>query len=116
MHLKLPGGKRVKAIYKGEVVASSGNYCNLREVTAEITLNPTDDGQPYTVYVSTFKAGKTCDFVLAAYCKDASPDPAWVDDGNRLRRIGDIMWRLTKSSTRLPVASGVRVVHKHRIE
>eukprot|EP01155_Anaeramoeba_flamelloides_P003187 Anaeramoba_flamelloidesa1061183_52.p1 GENE.a1061183_52~~a1061183_52.p1 ORF type:complete len:608 (-),score=147.56 a1061183_52:33-1682(-) len=55
-------GKRIKYLYLGEEVASSGDYKNHQEVFVEVTLDP--EKQPYTVLVSTFRAYQESKFTL----------------------------------------------------
>ena len=58
------GGARVRRVLRSEVVASSGKFVNLRQVSCEASLAA---GRTYTVYVSTFSPGEEAAFLLSAH-------------------------------------------------
>ncbi len=74
------GGRRVKNVYAGEMVASAA-YAGLSEVSCEASLKP--DATFYTLFVSTFDPGKEGGFVVEVFA-DA---PLNLVDGDRLRLI-----------------------------
>ncbi|KAJ6250206.1 calpain [Anaeramoeba flamelloides] len=55
-------GKKMKNLYVGEKIATSGNYTSYRSVSCEIDLDPYD--YPYTIFVSTFRPGEEAKFWL----------------------------------------------------
>ncbi|KAJ3444064.1 calpain [Anaeramoeba flamelloides] len=55
-------GKKLKNLYVGEKIATSGSYISYRSVSCEITLDPYE--HPYTIFVSTFKPGEEAKFWL----------------------------------------------------
>jgi hypothetical protein len=75
-------GKRLRAVYTGEQLLTSG-YCNTREVVAEGSLTPYPE--PLTLFVSTFDAGKELSYLLTVY-SDVPLDNAYTD-GDSLRLI-----------------------------
>ena len=62
------GGKRAKAIYVGEKVASSGSYTNKRSVTFECKV---DGPRVYTLFVSTYDAGQENGFSVVVHSDHA---------------------------------------------
>ncbi|KAJ6242858.1 calpain-15 [Anaeramoeba flamelloides] len=57
------GGKRVKRLYVGQKVATSGNYVAYKTVVCQVKLEPLNE--PYTVFISTFKQGEEADFTIS---------------------------------------------------
>ncbi|KAJ3443723.1 calpain [Anaeramoeba flamelloides] len=55
-------GKKLKNLYVGEKIGTSGNYISYRSVSCEITLDPYE--YPYTIFVSTYKPGEEAKFWL----------------------------------------------------
>jgi len=58
------GGELVRRILRSEVVATSGKFVNLRQVSCEATLIA---GRTYTIFVSTFNPGEEAAFVLSVH-------------------------------------------------
>ncbi|KAJ3432911.1 calpain-15 [Anaeramoeba flamelloides] len=57
------GGKRVKRLYAGQTVSTSGNYVAYKTVICHTQLEPLNE--PYTVFISTFKPGEEADFSIS---------------------------------------------------
>jgi len=58
------GGERVRRVLRSEVIASSGKFVNLRQVSCDAVLEP---GSTYTVFVSTYSPGGEAAFVLSVH-------------------------------------------------
>ena len=64
-------GKRLKKLYSGEELGSSGPFVNRREVTGEISLGPSKT--PYTLFVSAFKPGWETPFTVTIWSDAWAP-------------------------------------------
>ena len=74
------GGARVRRVLRSEVVASSGKFINLRQVSCEAVIAP---GRTYTVFVSTYRQAVLVVVPRASHTPGASPIPKHAIVGGR---------------------------------